>query len=636
VGTSSFDKVVLVTRVGLMLDGRYRLLEALGRGGMGEVWRARHERLDRDVAVKVLPQVGVASPIYAKLFQSEAKAAARLQHPGITVVHDFGAEQELLYLVMELLPGESLEEVIAHHPEGAALGEVCSWGAQVAEALAAAHAAGVVHRDIKPANLMLLPGGHVKVCDFGLARLQDATGTVTAAGMGTAAYMAPEQITEGAVDGRTDIYALGCTLFHLFIGRPPFEADTRWGVARKQLDEEPPTVRSLRPGVPETVDRLLQRMLAKDPAERPQHPREVAAVLARAAQPTETPSQGATPRGRGPRSAVAAASPSSPKDTASPKGTASSKGPAHSSAPSEPLTVIAWPASETRERITMLVTAGLLGIGVWTFVVAALFGAWDAPPMLPSIIAVHSTPTLAIGTVLLMLLLHRTPRIGPLSRTTGLWVAGGSLVIAFLLSLLLFRYSVGIYQPEIAPETGTFLIAVVGPPMVVLSMAGPGLALLGVWQSGSFGGSGGRIPPLWIRTAFGAVLLLLAVLAVVFLGMWAFEAGAAAMTGWTAFASAFLLVATVIMLIIAFWDNPAAAATPKRQALVTWAGALFLGGVLLVTIGFSAERSAVLSVLGLFISALGITLLVAELVRTALTSHRDQGTAPPNPSTEPR
>lgn len=223
-----------------MLAGRYRLDRFLGRGGMGEVWQAVDERLHRRVAIKILlsnplgdEQLGGQALVR---FRREGEAAARLNHRNIVAVYDLGEHRELgshgvertcPFLVLEFLEGRDLKKMLHQKPHGLLVEEVLDYGAQACDGLAAAHAAGIVHRDIKPANLMLLADGTIKVCDFGIARLSDATALYSGnAKIGTLAYMAPEQFsTSGRIDHRADLYALGATLYHLLTGHPVFPAD---------------------------------------------------------------------------------------------------------------------------------------------------------------------------------------------------------------------------------------------------------------------------------------------------------------------------------------------------------------------------------------------------------------------------
>ncbi|MFC5750192.1 serine/threonine-protein kinase, partial [Actinomadura rugatobispora] len=214
---------------GVVVAGRYRVVELLGEGAMGQVWRGEDLRLERAVAVKVLqPHLMHGSLREQALarFEREGRAAARLSHRNIAAVHDVGEHDGLSYLVLQFLHGRDLKSLLGDHPGGLPIEDVLEYGAQAAEGLAAAHAAGIVHRDVKPANLMLSGDGTVKVCDFGIARLHGATTGLTGdASIGTLAYMAPEQIMGQPVDHRADLYALGATVFQLLTGRHVFTGD---------------------------------------------------------------------------------------------------------------------------------------------------------------------------------------------------------------------------------------------------------------------------------------------------------------------------------------------------------------------------------------------------------------------------
>nr|WP_268843280.1 DNA translocase FtsK [Actinomadura sp. K4S16] len=271
---------------GLELAGRYRLEALLGRGGMGEVWRGLDLLLERPVALKVLlpnwrDEIEMVQAMGR--FRREGRAAARLSHPSIAAVFDVGEDRGHPFLVLELLAGQDLRKILEQRPGGLPIEQIMDYGAQVAEALAAAHAAGVVHRDIKPANLMLLPGGQVKICDFGIARLQGATAGLSAAGvrMGTFAYMAPEQAAGKPLDGRADLYALGCTLFHMLTGRHVFPGDDLQAVVAQHLARPAPSPCALRPDTPTDLDALILALLAKDPQDRPADAAAVARELKR-------------------------------------------------------------------------------------------------------------------------------------------------------------------------------------------------------------------------------------------------------------------------------------------------------------------------------------------------------------------
>ncbi|GFH34528.1 serine/threonine-protein kinase [Streptomyces pacificus] len=263
-----------------LIQGRYRLLELIGRGGMGEVWGARDESLGRRVAVKCLKPPGpqhdrMFTRVLRERFRREARVAAALQHRGVTVVHDFGEHRGLPYLVMELLEGRNLSQLMEdgeQHP--LPVSDIVDIADQVADALAYTHEQDVVHRDLKPANIMRLTDGTVKICDFGIARLghdiefsSRLTGTGIA--MGTPHYMSPEQIAGGSVDHRSDLYSLGCVLYEMATGVPPFDLGDAWSVLVGHRDTEPRPLRSHRPELPGFIEEIVLGLLAKAPDERP-------------------------------------------------------------------------------------------------------------------------------------------------------------------------------------------------------------------------------------------------------------------------------------------------------------------------------------------------------------------------------
>jgi serine/threonine protein kinase len=275
-------------RSGLELVGRYRLEGPLGQGGMGEVWQGVDLRMRRPVAVKILPLSGAADEAAMTRFRREAENAAALNHPGITTVHDIGDHNDgglrLLFLVMELMRGRDLASVLKDHPDGLPIAQVTDWAVQILDALAAAHRHGVVHRDIKPANLFLTDDGRVKVCDFGISRLADATQiTATGLAMGTPLYMAPEQIEGHAVDARTDLYAFGCVLYQLLTGTTWVEtADTGSSVGailHRHLNQTPESPQSVRPDIDDQLSTLVMDLLAKRPDDRPEDASTVAERL---------------------------------------------------------------------------------------------------------------------------------------------------------------------------------------------------------------------------------------------------------------------------------------------------------------------------------------------------------------------
>jgi eukaryotic-like serine/threonine-protein kinase len=248
---------------GEMLGGRYALDERIALGGMGEVWAGTDTVLGRAVAVKVL-RTDNASALLER-FRNEARHTAALSHSGIAHVHDYGEDGADAFLVMELVPGEPLSAVLRKGalPVSVAL----SYLAQTAEALTAAHAMGVVHRDIKPGNLMILPDGTVKVTDFGIARLLDSA-SMTAVGqvVGTAQYMAPEQAGGEPATGLSDIYSLGAVGYEMLAGKPAFSGDNPLALAMAHVHQTPP---DLPDSIPEGVRSLINRMMSKNPADRP-------------------------------------------------------------------------------------------------------------------------------------------------------------------------------------------------------------------------------------------------------------------------------------------------------------------------------------------------------------------------------
>ena len=251
-----------------VLAGRYVLREVLGTGGMATVWRARDEVLSRDVAVKVLNQQFAADPGFAARFEREARHAAGLSHPRLVTVFDCGVDGSTPFIVMELVAGRTLRQVL-DRAGPLRPGEAVRIAAAVCEALEVAHNAGLVHRDIKPANIMLA-GNEVKVLDFGIARTVGGTGgTGTAVLLGTAAYLSPEQAAGRPAGPQADLYALGCVLFEMLTGAPPFSAESPVGLAYRHVHDDPGPPSALRPDLPARLDHITGRLLAKHPADRP-------------------------------------------------------------------------------------------------------------------------------------------------------------------------------------------------------------------------------------------------------------------------------------------------------------------------------------------------------------------------------
>jgi serine/threonine-protein kinase len=268
-----------MVRAAETLAGRYELVEVIGQGGMGVVYRGRDRILDRTVAVKVLPALYAENPTLVERFEREARAAARLSHPNIVSVYDSGRDGTVRYIVMECVPGASLAEILARSAP-LPIPQAVEIAARVADALAAAHAAGIVHRDVKPGNVMVLPTGAVKVLDFGIARAAaDAALTRTTMVLGSAPYIAPEVALGQSADARSDIYSLGCVLYEMLTGRPPFLADLPAAVMNQHTSVPPRPPRELETGIPASLEALVMRMLAKPPEARPQPAASVAPAL---------------------------------------------------------------------------------------------------------------------------------------------------------------------------------------------------------------------------------------------------------------------------------------------------------------------------------------------------------------------
>jgi serine/threonine-protein kinase len=263
--------------------GKYRILDRLGRGGMGTVYRAIDDTLQREVAIKIL-NAEVTEPETLKRFRAEAITLAKLHHPSIATLYELREEDGELMMVMEFVHGETLQRLADRMgpmpPDFAA--QLC---AQALDGLAHAHRAGIVHRDLKPGNIMVTDEGVVKVMDFGIARIAGSEHlTSDGLAMGTPAYMAPEQILGHETDSRSDIYAMGIVLYSLWTGRPPFSAETPIAIAHKQVTDLPTPVNVVRPNLPMWCDAVLARALAKEPADRFQTAQEFRAALVESAK----------------------------------------------------------------------------------------------------------------------------------------------------------------------------------------------------------------------------------------------------------------------------------------------------------------------------------------------------------------
>ncbi len=267
--------------------GPYKILAPIGAGGMGEVYRARDEKLDRDVAVKVLPQTVATDPETLARFEREAKAVAALSHPNILAIHDFGNQDGIAYAVMELLEGETLRGKLDAGPVPQK--QAVDYALQIARGLSAAHEKGVVHRDLKPENLFVTRDGHVKILDFGLAKRVEAVapGEETSAPtvsrhtepgtvMGTIGYMSPEQVRGLPVDHRSDIFSLGAVLYELLSGKRAFDRSTAADTMSAILKEDPPELSESGRSISPALDRIVRHCLEKDRDNRFQSARDVA------------------------------------------------------------------------------------------------------------------------------------------------------------------------------------------------------------------------------------------------------------------------------------------------------------------------------------------------------------------------
>ena len=278
----------MTLQVGTRL-GHYRILALLGRGGMAEVYRAVDERLDREVALKVLPPEFAWDPERVERFEREVKAAARLSHPNIVTVHEFGQGEGQHFYTMSLMPGGDLKDRIRAHPAGMSPDEARRVVAAVAQALDYAHRRGFVHRDVKPENILFDEEGRPQLTDFGIARAMESGTRMTATGMsiGSPHYMSPEQAQGLRVDGRSDLYSLGVVLYEMLTGRLPFEAGNTLAVAYAHVNhpvpELPPALGEWQP--------VLDRLLAKSPEERYGSAGELAQVLGAEELPRATGSR---------------------------------------------------------------------------------------------------------------------------------------------------------------------------------------------------------------------------------------------------------------------------------------------------------------------------------------------------------
>jgi tRNA A-37 threonylcarbamoyl transferase component Bud32 len=255
--------------IGELIGGRYEIEELVGTGGMSSVYRARDSVLERRVALKILHEHFSADPEYVERFRREARAIARLNHPNIVTVIDRGEFGNRQFIVFEHIPGENLKEVVEREGQ-LPVAQALALTHQIARGLAFAHQHGVVHRDVKPQNVLLDESGTAKVTDFGIARSLDPGEELTQTGtlLGTSDYIAPEQASGEPIDARSDQYSLGVVLYELLTGEVPFPADSFMAVAMRHLRDPVPSVRERRRDVPDRVDKIVARAMAKRPADR--------------------------------------------------------------------------------------------------------------------------------------------------------------------------------------------------------------------------------------------------------------------------------------------------------------------------------------------------------------------------------
>src|SRR5215470_336807 len=252
--------------------GRYEIVAELGRGAMGVVYRARDPEIDREVALKTFSMIGLEreqQEEFRQRFVGEARAAGRLSHPGIITIFDVGQnpEDQTPYIVLEFVAGESLSKIL-NRQKRLPLSTALQLAEELADALDYAHAQGVVHRDIKPANILVTADGHAKIADFGIAKLNLSQLTVPGRVLGTPAYMAPEQLSGEGVDGRSDIFSVGVILYAMVTGHSPFHGNSATTVCYKVVNRDPVPASAFDLDLPQTLDAVIFRAMAKDPADR--------------------------------------------------------------------------------------------------------------------------------------------------------------------------------------------------------------------------------------------------------------------------------------------------------------------------------------------------------------------------------
>ncbi|MDT5350607.1 MAG: serine/threonine protein kinase, bacterial, partial [Mycobacterium sp.] len=362
--------------------GRYRLVELLGRGGMGEVWRAHDTETDRVVAVKMLPPQLADDQTFVQRFRREAHAAARLRSPHVIPIHNYGEIEGRLYVDMRLIEGRDLEQVLADGPLSPA--RAVRIIEQVAKALHAAHKIGLVHRDVKPSNILLDDDDFAYLIDFGIARAAGETKLTATGGLiGSVHYMAPERFSSGTADARADIYALACVLYECLTGVQPFPGDTFEQQLAGHLTVDPPTPSGLNPALPEGFDEVIPRGMAKNPDQRYATTVELAHAAQDAITMPLSPLRQSAPRHNAPRSAPARARrgdqvpPMQPRAPAARQQLGDLTQPLQQSPPGWP------PGTPTRHRrwLRVGIPAALLAVVVFAAIVitSQLYGKSNGP-----------------------------------------------------------------------------------------------------------------------------------------------------------------------------------------------------------------------------------------------------------------
>jgi len=269
--------------IGKKLSNRYIIEDMLGQGGMSAVYKASDPNLKRVVAIKMIHTHLSDNPNFVQRFEEEAAAVAQLRHPGIIQVFDFNKDDDVYYMVLEFVPGETFQDLLQRlNKDGRHLpaDKIAEYMAGICDAVDYAHQRGMIHRDIKPANLMLNTQGQAILMDFGIAKIVGGTShTATGAVVGTAMYMSPEQIRGESPDRRSDIYALGVTLFEMAGGRPPFQADSAMTLMMMHVNDPVPNLRELNPDIPDNLAAVINKALAKDPNDRYQTAGQMASAL---------------------------------------------------------------------------------------------------------------------------------------------------------------------------------------------------------------------------------------------------------------------------------------------------------------------------------------------------------------------